>query len=129
VEDHLLATKSSPRRRILNIGHFSELIKTRENVLKLAGYSVESTCSSPEAIGWFLARRFHLILVGHGIDFEERKMLIARLRSCDPFVPIVFVSGATLVEDESSADISVSSYPSELLEGVRQALQRSKVSR
>jgi len=108
------------------VSHDLSLLSTREDILRSAGFEVESTFSTDQAIKWLEDVAFDLILIGHTVPTSERKEIIAHSRSRAPAVPIVFVH--SLAEPgvvEPLADLTTSPVPVELLSKIKQTLKIS----
>jgi hypothetical protein len=69
----------SPRPRILSVSYDPSLLETREFLFAGAGYRVESLVSISDAIAACLARTFDLVVVGHSIPLEQRKVLVKEI--------------------------------------------------
>ena len=70
----------SLRPRILSVSYDPSLLQTRELLFTSEGYRVESLVSISDAIAACLARTFDLVVVGHSIPLEERKVLVNEIR-------------------------------------------------
>lgn len=75
---------------ILSIGSNPELLSTRQMLLQSAGYIVESTCSTDQAIRRVRDSDFDLVMVCHSLSESEKERLTRAVREMSS-IPIIFV--------------------------------------
>jgi hypothetical protein len=113
--------------RVLSISHNVHLLLARNNVLALAGFSVVSP-KSPEQAPLLAAHEgVDAVVIGHSIEEQLRKELIAELRRLCPNCLICFVYEAPDVAEEPMADSSldVTNGPEPLIRFLRDRLPRN----
>jgi DNA-binding response OmpR family regulator len=67
--------------RILSISYNESLLRTREWILKGAGFDVTSALGFTEASVYCQDRAFDLAIIGHSIPKKDKDALIQQLRS------------------------------------------------
>jgi DNA-binding NtrC family response regulator len=75
-----LETARQPAK-ILSVSHDQSLAATREMLFTSAGFQVSSALSVDQAIQLCADRKFELIVIGHSIPIESRRLLIEELRA------------------------------------------------
>jgi CheY-like chemotaxis protein len=116
------ATFSS--KLILNVGADLALLDSREQLLRSAGYIVESVGSIWAAIYRYRTRNFNLIVICHSIAEPDRRCLTSLIRAYDFTAPVVFVAASSEPDTDCFADVTSESASCELLRSVSGALQR-----
>lgn len=102
------------------MSHDPSLLFTREGLLQFAGFEVESTMSTEQALKSIENAQFDLIVIGHTVPVSERLDLIAHCHT--PSIPVLFVSSLAKAEVELLADATTGPMPAELLRKVTEAL-------
>ncbi len=116
--------------RILSTSRNVRLLLERNNILALAGFTVVSP-KHPEQTPVLAAQEeVDAVIIGHSVDPDTRKGLIADLRRVCPGCLICFVYVAPETEGEPSADISldVTNGPEPLVAYLQPQLPRDKAS-
>ncbi len=109
-------------KRILSVSYDPPLLKSRELVLRQAGYEVVSATSLAEVAAACTHSDFDFAVIGHSIPRQHQEEIAAKLRERCPMACIV---GLQLLVSEQLpfADLTVSSHdPAGLVE----QLQRFK---
>jgi CheY-like chemotaxis protein len=103
--------KPTARERILLVddNHFG--LSVRKVVLEELGYAVTAVCCSLEAFRTFCSEGFELVVTDYRMPNLNGIELIERIRSKNPNVPIVLISGLAetlgLNQQNTGADIIV----------------------
>ena len=66
--------------RILSVTYDMSLATTREMLFSSAGFQVDSASTLDQAIDLCRHKKFELIVIGHSIPLESRRLLIRELR-------------------------------------------------
>lgn len=117
-----------PAKLILSLSHDPQLLSTRERLLLSAGYDVESTDSTNEAISRLGILRIDLVVIGHTVPAEDRQWFISQVREYDASVPVVFIAPFSDPSKELLADVNTVSLPAQFLSVIREALSRPRRS-
>jgi DNA-binding response OmpR family regulator len=110
-------------KRILTISNNARLLSLRNEVLAMAGYAVCSPREPAEAPALAASEHFFAVVIGHTVRRDERKALIASLRSVST-APIIFV-GPRDGEHEPAADynVAIEENPAALLRALQDYLR------
>jgi len=110
-------------RTIVQVEYRSGLLGVREEILQFLGYPVVSVFGSQAARQLDLSNEdVGLILIGHGVTWEERSQLITHFKRTLPGIPVI-VSLRQFDKPFANADFnSPADNPSEWVRLVRQAL-------
>jgi CheY-like chemotaxis protein len=111
-----------PIKLILAVGREPALLEYRSQILRRAGYIVDSEYSVKDAINRFKHGDFDLVLLCHSIPVKERERLISSIRAFGSLTPIVSVAHPHAHAPEAFADATVQSAPEMLLSGIQSAL-------
>ena len=87
------AESTSPRPHILSISYDESLARTRELILDAAGIEVHTALDIQKAMWLFEKNRYDLIILGHSIPLDERRLIAQRLRAVSS-TPILAISRA-----------------------------------
>ncbi len=117
--------------RLLSISRNPRLLATRNDALALAGFTVVSPRVPEQALLLLHQEHFDAIVLGHSVEPELRKQLIASIRDASPGLPIAFVF--LRAEDpgkEPLADfaVDISHGPMALLQALRNRLKMKRGS-
>jgi len=93
--------------RILSISRNRSLLARRSDALALAGYTVASPKEPDDSVLLFSQQTFDAIIIGHSVERETRRVLIAGIRNRRATIPIVFVFTAPDTGEEPLADLSI----------------------
>lgn len=117
--------------RILSTSRNVRLLLARNSVLAMAGFSVISPRVPEQAPALAAQERVDAVIIGHSIDIELRRSLIAELRTLCPDCVICFVYQTPDTEGESLADVSldVTTGPEPLVLALQERLPREERSR
>jgi len=116
--------------RVLSTSRNVRLLLSRNNVLALAGFSVISPKHPEQSAILAAQENVDAVVIGHSIDAELRKSIIAELRVACPQCLICFVYEAPDTSGEPLADVSldVTNGPEPLIVALQERLPRSKAS-
>jgi DNA-binding response OmpR family regulator len=91
----LAATRktTSPRPQVLSISYDESLARTRELILDAAGIEVHTALDIQKAMWLFETNRYDLIILGHSIPLNQRRLIAQRLRALSS-TPILAISRA-----------------------------------
>ena len=119
--------------RILCVDDDPRINELNEIVLGRAGYEVEIAISPSDALERFAADRFDLVITDLFSSASSDADFIRKLRSLDPKVPVIIVSGQTSPSPEilKQVDAFVQKAYSlnALKDAVREVLLREKLRR
>ena len=119
--------------RILCVDDDPRINELNEIVLGRAGYEVQIAISPSDALERFAADRFDLVITDLFSTASSDAGFIGKLRSLDPSVPVIIVSGQTSPSPEvlKQADAFVQKAYSlnALRDAVREVLLREKLRR
>ncbi|MGA9717977.1 MAG: hypothetical protein WBQ79_06825 [Acidobacteriaceae bacterium] len=112
-----------PIALLLSVGCDSQLLDSRQLLLQSAGYVVVSARSVKEAVDYFLAGDFDLVLLCHSLPETERDGITCLIRASGSLTPVV-----TIATYEGQQDVftsaTIESEPEQLLAGIRDVLTR-----
>lgn len=74
-------TKTAPT--ILSISYDESLLRTREWILKAAGFQVTSALGFSEASDYCNRGGFDLVIIGHSLPSKDKAALVRQIRSHD----------------------------------------------
>jgi DNA-binding NtrC family response regulator len=113
--------------RLLSVGPKSELLTTRNAVLRKAGFVVHESSDWDEAVSSFRDQDFDAAVVCHSIPTKDRKRLVTRLKDEKPETPVVLMSLGT---ETPVADVSIHSLdgPEEMLRQLQHVVANAKGS-
>ncbi len=109
-------------KTILSIGQDDFLLETRNQILRSAGYVVESV-SAREAAHRIQAGDFDLVLLCHSILAEERYDLACRVRDSNSPVPVASIAHS-LYRPDDFTDANINPAPNRLLSEIAEVLAR-----
>ena len=119
--------------RILCVDDDPRINELNEIVLGRAGYEVQIAISPSDALERFAADRFDLVITDLFSNTSSDAGFISKLRSIDPKVPVIIVSGQTSPPPEilKQADAFVQKAYSlnALKDTVREVLMRERLRR
>ncbi|HEU5235274.1 MAG TPA: response regulator [Terriglobales bacterium] len=119
--------------RILCVDDDPRINELNEIVLGRAGYEVQIALSPSDALERFAADRFDLVITDLFSNASSDAGFIRKLRSLDPKVPVIIVSGQTSPSPEilKQVDAFVQKAYSlnALKDAVREVLTREKLRR
>jgi hypothetical protein len=93
--------------RILSISRNRSLLARRSDALALAGSTVASPYEPDDSVLLFSQQSFDAVVIGHSVEPEIRKVLIAGIRDRRATIPIVFVYTTPDTGEEPLADLSI----------------------
>jgi CheY-like chemotaxis protein len=97
---------SDQKRTILCVDDQPLVLKARQWVLELAGYSVLTATNAPEGMELFRHERVDLVLTDHLLPGESGSDLAIEMKRLRPEIPIAMLSGlADRPEDATAADM------------------------
>jgi CheY-like chemotaxis protein len=111
-----------PIKLILAVGREPALLEYRSQILRRAGYIVDSELSLKKAIQRYKCGDFDLVLLCHSIPVQERDRLISSIRAFGSLTPIVSVAPLHACAPDAFADAMVEDAPEKLLSGIQSAL-------
>jgi len=121
--------ESEPKQAILHVCRREILRPIRDQILRLSGYEVESTCERQEAIEMFEAGPFALVLVDvEGQDgVEMAESLCADVRTIHPGQLVAFVCNwrVAFVSDCPDQVLRTEFDPEAFVTGVKGLLETS----
>lgn len=122
-----MACAASPPILILNVGHDPTLVRTRSLLLQTAGYLVDSSCSTDDAVRRFCSGDFDLVVLCRSIPEEERRRLLHAIRDCGSSIPVIVVAAAAgPLGSDRLVDLTVSRHPVTFLAAVHDLLDRDR---
>ncbi len=105
------------------------MLATRNDALALAGFTVVSPRSPEQTLLLLEQEQFDAVIIGHSVEPELRRPLIASIREANPGLPIafVFMPGEDPGE-EPLADfvVDISHGPMPLLQALRDHLDKGE---
>jgi DNA-binding response OmpR family regulator len=110
-----------PQTVVLAVGRDSLLLRTREQVLQAARYTVVSTHSLKDAMAKFLHGDFDLVILCHSLPVEERERLTYLIREQTTLTPIISIS-SNLGQHDLFTDVTLDNDPNEHITGLREVL-------
>ena len=95
-----MASPRQQRETILVVDDTEAVLLFVTDALELEGYTVLSTGDPEEALAWFQARTepIHLLIADVAIPRRNGPALAKELRSIDPNLKVLFMSGSTAEE-------------------------------
>ena len=111
-----------PIKLILAVGREPALLEYRSQILRRAGYIVDSEYSVKHAIDRFKQGDFDLVLLCHSMPVQDRDRLISSIRAFGSLTPIVAVAHLHARAPDAFADAMVEDAPEMLLSGIQSAL-------
>ncbi len=88
------------RARVLLVDDEPQVLAALGVLLELTGHAVEAVCGGPEALVTYTPDRFDVVLTNVGMAGMNGWELAERLRANDARVPILFITGWGLREDD-----------------------------
>jgi CheY-like chemotaxis protein len=111
------------RASILEVGHATELLRTRSLVLRSAGYEVLEERDTKHAFALAQSDQIDMVLLCHSLNRKEAAWLVRMLREERSMLPILCV--VNNVTDEIPPGCwSSSSSPNELLDTLEEIMQQ-----
>ncbi len=98
---------------VLSVGTDSQLLGTRNAVLRQAGYFVTPAHSALEALEKFFGGDFDLVVICHSVPVEEQQKLAELIHRFSPSVPVVVIVAES--ENRSFADAQIPNDPHSLI--------------
>ena len=114
-----------PLDLILAVGRDAALLEYRSQILRRAGYIVDSEYSAKNAIDRFMQGDFDLVLLCHSMPVQDRNRLISSIRAFGSLTPIVSVAPPESFVLDEFADAMVEDAPEKLLSGIRGVLLKA----
>jgi CheY-like chemotaxis protein len=111
-----------PIKLILAVGREPALLEYRSQILRRAGYIVDSEYSVKDAINRFKHGDFDLVLLCHSIPVQERDRLISSIRAFGSLTPIVSVAPAGSRASDVVDSVICEDAPEKLFSGIQSAL-------
>jgi DNA-binding response OmpR family regulator len=110
--------------RILSVGPFSEILSTRNAVLRQAGFLVQSSVDLNEALRLLLQDDFDGAILCHSIPRRDKERLIHLLKEHKPLTPVAVMTDGYRVPE---ADLEIHSLdgPEELIRRLGQLVEES----
>lgn len=113
-----------PHALVLSVGSDSNVLNTRELILRSAGYIVVSALSIREAIYLFQGGDFDVAVLCHTLPVKDCERLTSAVRASGSRIPIACVSGGVPVERNAFADVILDKEPAAFLRGIEELLSR-----
>lgn len=110
---------------ILNLGKDVSLLSTRHEVLRSAGYIVETTSSIARALKSLREGDFDVVVMCHSLSEGERTYLTNCIRETGSTIPVIVVEAGDSRSNHRFRDESSGSAPDELLRKVGAVLRQS----
>jgi DNA-binding response OmpR family regulator len=124
------AQQPEEKPSILHVCRREILRPIRDEILRLSGFEVESTCNRPEALQMFHRRPFSLVLVDvEGEDaVETAEELCADVRTIHPGQVVAFVCNwrVAFVSDCPDQVLRTEFDPEAFVAGVREMLEPAR---
>jgi CheY-like chemotaxis protein len=121
------ATKQSEKPNILHVCKREILRPLRDEILRLSGYKVESTCSTEDAVKLFRQHPFSLVLIDvegqDGIDDAERLCAAVRTEHAAQLVAFVCNWRVAALTDCPDHIVRTEFDPAAFVAGVHQVLE------
>ena len=111
--------------RVLSVGPVSQILVTRNEVLRKAGFLVETSIDLNQALRLFLEEDFDGALLCHTIPNRDKERLVRLLKQEKPMTPVaVMIDGV----DAPYADLEINSLdgPERLLSQLAELIARSQ---
>jgi hypothetical protein len=108
---------------VLAVGLDPWMLMAQEPAWRSEGFIVITAYSVRDAIDYFKAGDFDLVLLGHSISLENKEGLTALIRAAGSSTPVVCIAGSCDAAD-SFADATLENDPLELLTGIKDVLAR-----
>jgi CheY-like chemotaxis protein len=113
---------------VLSVGLDSTLLDTHSELLRSAGYTIESAWSVKVAVDRFLTGDFDLVLLCHSIPPRDRDRLTCLIRASGSRTPVVSIAGS-LDQVDIFANATLEAVPEILLRGIREILNKATSER
>ncbi len=108
--------------RILSIGTDSDLLSTRNLVLRKAGYAVAGATDLPRAIELLRRAWFDIVILCHAIPKNQREEAIGKIRDVQPRASVIALQ-ATSETPDAPVDAVIESFnPEHLLQSIADVL-------
>ena len=114
-----------PIQLILAVGREPALLEYRSQILRRAGYIVDSELSLKNAIQRYKDGDFDLVLLCHSIPVQERDHLISSIQAFGSLTPIVSVAPPDSRAPDVVNDLILEATPEKLLGSVQGALLKA----
>jgi DNA-binding NtrC family response regulator len=90
--EHPQSHRAPERRdgRVLSVGKIPELLFERNNLLRAAGYKVNTARTAADAMA-LLGRPHQVVIFGHAVPEDERNLIAAAARASYPKVKIIML--------------------------------------
>jgi CheY-like chemotaxis protein len=108
---------------VLAVGLDFSLLRTRNQVLQSAGYTVIPALSITEAVERFRDGDFDLVILCHSVPTQERGRFTRLIRASGSRTPIVSISERSS-QCDAFADATLEDYPSKFLRGIEEVLEK-----
>jgi len=95
-------TRGERRGRILLVDNDPQVLSILGEMLKDAGHHVLPVSSGPEALRVFVPSGFDLVITNVGMPEMSGWDVAERLRASDPHVPVIFITGWGLQEEDQA---------------------------
>lgn len=104
------------------------ILEVRRMLLEQQGYQVHTASSGPKGIELFASHEIDAVLLDYQMPEMKGDEVARELRSMDPSVPIILVTGFLTLEDSQICDVDAfvtkGQSPDVLLNTIRQMLAR-----
>jgi CheY-like chemotaxis protein len=111
-----------PIKLILAVGREPALLEYRSQILRSAGYIVDSELSLKRAIQRYKYGDFDLVLLCHTIPVQERDRLISSIQAFGSLTPVVTVAPPGSQAPDAADDVTSEGRPEEFLSSIQCAL-------
>lgn len=109
--------------KVFQIAYATELMSTREAVLKSRGYMVHSALGNEDATKALQAGdHYDLFIVGHAAPLEERQEMVRWIRRKFPQAKVLALNPSHIPREPDADYNVVLNGPEKWLEAVREAL-------
>ncbi len=111
-----------PIKLILAVGREPALLEYRSQILRRAGYIVDSESSVKDAIDRFKQGNFDLVLLCHTIPVQERDRLISSIQAVGSLTPVVTGAPQGSQAQVAADDVTFGGRPEEFPSSIQGAL-------
>lgn len=107
--------------RLLSVGVASDIMSTRNAVLRQAGYLVQPATELKEALRLFQDEDFDAAVICHLVARHRKERLIRQMKELKPLTPVISMSDGT-GGPQADADVFNLDGPEKLLERLAELL-------
>ncbi len=111
-----------PIKLILAVGREPALLEYRSQILRRAGYIVDSESSVKDAIDRFKQGNFDLVLLCHTSPVQERDRLISSIQAVGSLTPVVTGAPQGSQAQVAADDVTFGGRPEEFPSSIQGAL-------